>query len=54
MKNYKTPYGVFLLFVTKRTPGYARGTKKLLARGKVDKKKAPWYIRSGLLTTQLK
>ena len=32
---------IFVLFVTKSTPGYARGIKKLLARGEVDKKKAP-------------
>ena len=31
----------FGLFVTKSTPGYARGIGKLLARGEVDKKKAP-------------
>ena len=42
------------LFVTKTTPGYARGKEKLIARGGVDKKKAPWYSRSGLPTTQLK
>ena len=29
------------LFATKSTPGYARGIGKLLARKKVDKKKAP-------------
>jgi len=29
------------LFATKATPGYARGEGKLLARGEVDKKKAP-------------
>ncbi len=29
------------LFVTKTTPDYARGKGKLLARGEVDKKKAP-------------
>jgi len=43
-----------LLFVTKATPCSTGGIKKLIARGKVDKKKAPWYIRSGLPTTQLK
>ena len=30
-----------VLFATKATPGYARGEGKLLARGEVDKKKAP-------------
>ena len=33
--------GFGLLFVTKSTPGYARGIGKLLARGEVDNKKAP-------------
>ena len=48
-------YARFLiLFVTKSTPGYARGKEKLIVRGEVDKKKAPWYSRSGLPTTQLK
>ena len=32
---------VFVLFATKATPGYARGEEKLIARGKVDNKKAP-------------
>ena len=32
---------LFVLFATKTTPGYARGIGKLLARGAVDKKKAP-------------
>ena len=33
--------GCLVLFATKATPGYARGEGKLLARGEVDKKKAP-------------
>ena len=38
---------------SKSTPGYAGGKKELIARGEVDKKKAPHYSRSGLPTTQL-
>ena len=38
---------------SKPTPGYAGGKKELIARGEVDKKKAPHYSRSGLPTTQL-
>jgi len=34
--------GLFLLLVAKRTPGYARGKKELIAREKADKKKAPY------------
>mgnify|MGYP003468416519 CR=1 FL=1 len=30
-----------VLSETKTTPGYARGKEKLIARGEVDKKKAP-------------
>ncbi len=40
--------------IAKTTPGYARGKEELRARKKVDKKKTPWYSRSGLPTTQLK